>query len=376
MARSSKSRWIWQQPQWPAFTWNAEALVASLARARRAQGELAGVARLLDTELDLSSRLEVLSIEALATSAIEGEKLDPLAVRSSLARRLGVPLGSLRASPREVDGLVEVLVDAAANYDTPLIPQRLLSWQAALFPTGRSGLHKIRVGNLRGRAPMQIVSGPVGKERVHYEAPPQRGLRDELDRFLDWFNSPPRNLDGLLRAGIAHVWFEILHPFEDGNGRVGRALLDMALAQDERRSTRLYSLSARFNEKRDEYYAALERTSSGDLDITPWLQWFLEQVEAAVHSSELLVNRVLNKARFWLHHSQSELNPRQVKALTRLLDAGPAGFEGGMTNRKYASLTKTSPATAQRDLADLVAKKCVVQIGSGRAARYELTTAD
>lgn len=346
--------------------------MTSLARARRAQGELAGAARLLDTELDLSARLEVLSIEGLATSAIEGEKLDPTAVRSSLARRLGVPMGGLRSSPREVDGLVEVLVDATANYDTPLIPQRLLAWQAALFPTGRSGLREIRVGKLRDKAPMQIVSGPVGKERVHYEVPPQRNLRAELDRFLDWFNSAPPDLDGLLRAGIAHVWFEILHPFEDGNGRVGRALLDMALAQDEARSTRLYSLSARFNEKRDEYYAVLERTSSGDLGITPWLTWFLEQVTAAAQSSELLVNRVVNTARFWLHHSRSELSERQVKALARLLDAGPGGFEGGMTNRKYASLTKTSPATAQRDLADLVAKRCLVQVGSGRAARYEL----
>ena len=372
---SAKNRWIWQQPHWPAFTWDAGMLAAPLARARRAQGELGGIARLLDSGLDLTARLEVLSIEGLATSAIEGEKLDPLAVRSSLARRLGIPLAGLKSSPREVDGLVEVLLDASQNYDWPLTPRRLLAWQAALFPTGRSGLQDIRVGKLRGKAPMQIVSGPIGKERVHYEAPPQQRLRDELEAFLKWFNRPPPDLDGLLRAGVAHVWFEILHPFEDGNGRVGRALLDMALAQDEQRSTRLYSLSARFSERRDEYYAALERTSSGDLDITPWLKWFLEQVEAAARSSELLVNRVLNKARFWMRHSQSELNPRQVKALTRMLDVGVDGFAGGMTNRKYASLTKASPATAQRDLADLVEKQCLVQMGSGRAAHYQLAPA-
>ena len=219
---------------------------------------------------------------------------------------------------------------------------------------------------------MRIVSGPVGRDRVHYEAPPRDRLGEEMRVFLAWFNRPPADLDTLLRAGLAHAWFEILHPFEDGNGRVGRALLDMALAQDERRSTRLYSMSARFMDRRDEYYGALERTSGGDLDITPWLAWFLEQVEAATRSSESIVNAVLQKARFWMRHSQSELKERQLTALNRMLDAEPGGFAGGLTNRKYANLTKASPATAHRDLADLVAKGCLVISGSGRSVRYLL----
>jgi Fic family protein len=237
-------------------------------------------------------------------------------------------------------------------------------------------LHEIRVGKLRGKAPMRIVSGPVGRERVHYEAPLHDRLAAEVRNFLDWFNEPSASLDGLLRAGVAHAWFEIVHPFEDGNGRVGRALLDMALAQDERRSTRLYSMSARFMEKRDEYYGALEQTSAGGLDVTPWLQWFLEQVATATQSSESIIAAVMQKTRFWIRHSRTQLNERQLKALNRMFDAGPGGFEGGMTNKKYAHLTKSSPATAQRDLADLVAKQCLVPVGAGRAAHYELARVD
>ncbi len=377
---SHSQRWIWQRPGWPRFTWDTAALSAALARARRAQGELAGVARLLDSKLDLAAQLEVLTLEGLATSAIEGEKLDPNSLRSSIARRLGLPTAGLPRPTRSVEGLVEVLLDATQRHEQPLTLKRLCGWQAALFPTGRSGLHEIRVGQLRGNEPMRIVSGPVGRERVHYEAPPRQRLGAEMKAFIRWFNdwrperatSSPAFLDGLLRAGLSHVWFEILHPFEDGNGRVGRALLDMALTQDEQRSTRLYSLSARFMDQRDAYYAALERTSSGDSDVTSWLAWFLEQVEAATRSSESIVNSVLWKARFWVQHSQRELNERQLKALNRMLDPGPGGFVGGMTNKKYASLTKASPATAQRDLGDLVEKGCLVLVGSGRGARYEL----
>jgi Fic family protein len=311
-------------------------------------------------------------LEGLTTSAIEGEKLNPDSLRSSIARRLGLPTAGLPRPSPAVEGLVEVLLDATQRYQQPLTLERLSGWQAALFPTGRSGLLEIRVGTLRGRAPMQIVSGPIGRERVHYEAPPRARLGREMRSFLKWFNVPPAGLDGLLRAGLAHAWFEVLHPFEDGNGRVGRALLDMALARDENRSVRLYSMSARFMDQRDAYYAALERTSSGDLDITPWLLWFLEQVEAAVRSSETLVAAVVQKARFWMQHAQSEINERQLKALNRMLDAEPGGFVGGMTNKKYATLTKASPATAQRDLASLVDKGCLVLVGTGRGARYEL----
>jgi len=365
-------RWIWQQPKWPRLSWEQAALATPLSKARRAQGELLGMARLLDPKQDLAAQLEVLTLEGLKTSAIEGEELDPKAVRSSLARRLGLPTGGLPRPSRSVEGLTEVLLDATQKHEAALTLKRLSSWQAALFPTGRSGLHEIRVGRLRGKQPMRIVSGPLGRERVHYEAPPHGRLAAEVRAFLEWYNEPPRDIDGLVRAGIAHAWFEIVHPFEDGNGRVGRALLDMALAQDEQRSTRLYSLSARFMSVRDEYYEALERTSSGPLDITPWLVWFLAQLEAAIRSSESIVEAVLTRTRFWMQHSRSEVSERQLKALGRMLDTLPQEFVGGMTNKKYAHLTGASPATAQRDLADLVSKGYLVLRGGGRAARYEL----
>ena len=245
MAVKPLTPWIWQRPEWPGFYWDSACLAQPLANARRAQGELIGMARLLDPDSDLHAQLEVLTSDGVATSAIEGERLDPNAVRSSLARRLGLPTAGLPAPPRSVQGLVDVLIDATKKLDKPLTVKMLGDWQASLFPTGRSGLTKIRVGQLRGTAPMQIVSGPIEKQRVHYEAPPRSRLERELKRFVDWFNAPPADVE-LLRAGVAHAWFELIHPFEDGNGRVGRALLDRALAQDKNRSVRLYSLSARF----------------------------------------------------------------------------------------------------------------------------------
>ena len=372
MASKRLKPWIWQNPKWPHFTWDAGALSTPLAAARRAQGEVAGMARLLDANADLQAQLEVLTKEGIATSAIEGEKFDPGSLRSSLARRLGLPTAGLPPATRSVDGLVEVLVDATRDFNEPLQLKRLHSWQAALFPTGRSGLHEIRVGNLRGEDPMQIVSGPIGRERVHFEAPPRDRLDEEMKVFLAWFNKTPKGSDGLLRAGLAHAWFEVVHPYEDGNGRVGRALLDRALAQDENRSTRLYSMSARFESGRDEYYDALGAFSTGTMDVTPWLQWFLIQVEAAAKSSEHTVNRVVAKAQYWARHADVTLNERQKKALNLLLDAGSQGFVGGMTNKKYGSLAKTSPATAQRDLAELVEKGCLVLTGAGRSVRYEL----
>jgi len=364
--------WIWQQDGWPTFHWDVAALAAPLAAARRAQGEVAGMARLLDEDSDVSAQVEVLTREGVATSAIEGESVDPGAVRSSLARRLGLPTAGLPPAPRHVDGLVDVMLEATRDAAHPLSLQQLAAWQAALFPTGRSGLHEIRVGELRGDAPMQIVSGPVGRERVHYEAPPRERLDTEMKWFLAWFNKPPADLDGLLRAGVAHAWFELVHPFEDGNGRVGRALLDRALAQDEGRARRLYSVSARFAAVRDEYYDALGELSRGGLDCTPWLRWFLAQVEVAAQTTEGTVRHALRKARFWLAHAAKALNERQKKGINAMLDAGPQGFTGGMTNKKYAHLTKASPATAQRDLAQLVELGCLVLEGAGRGARYVL----
>src|SRR5580658_4245621 len=290
--------WIWQRHDWPQFRWDPARLAQPLATARKAQGELIGMARLLDPDSDLHAQLEVLTSDGVATSAIEGERLDPNAVRSSLARRLGLPTAGLPAPQRSVEGLVDVLLDATRKLDKPLTQRMLSGWQAALFPTGRSGLVKIRVGALRGTSPMRIVSGPIDRQKVHYEAPPRRGLERELKRFLDWFNEPPADVDGLARAGLAHAWCELIHPFEDGNGRVGRALLDRALAQDEHRSSRLYSLSAQFMVVRSEYYEALQALSRGDLDATDLLRWFLDQIVAACADSAHTVERVLSKARF------------------------------------------------------------------------------
>jgi Fic family protein len=372
MAGKPLKPWIWQQPAWPDFHWDSGLLARPLAAARRAQGELIGMARLLDPDSDLQAQLEVLTSEGVATSAIEGERLDPNAVRSSLARRLGLPTAGLPAPSRTIEGLVDVLIDATQKLDAPLTVKMLSRWQGALFPTGRSGLTKIRIAQLRGTAPLRIVSGPIGKHRIHYEAPPRSGLEHELKRFVDWFNARPADVDGLLRAGVAHAWFELIHPFEDGNGRVGRALLDRALAQDERRSTRLYSLSARFMAKRSEYYDALQALSRGTLDATDWLQWVLDQIVAACADSAQMVERVLAKARFWMRHGQSRLNARQQKALNALLDAGAGGFVGGMTNKKFAHLNHVSPATAQRDLAGLAERGILRAQGRGRSVRYEL----
>ncbi len=369
---SAQLKWVWQQPKWPAFTWSERTLSPLLMRARRAQGEVLGRSKLLDASLDLSAQAEILTLDGINTSAIEGETIELPSLRSSIARRLGLPNAGMRVAPRHVDGLVEVLLDATQKHDNPLTFKRLCAWQAALFPTGRSGLHEIRVGKLRGNAPMRIVSGAIGREKVHYEAPPHAGLKLQATKFLQWFNEPPARLDGLLRAGIAHLWFELLHPFEDGNGRVGRALMDMAIAQDESREMRLYSLSSQFMQHRDDYYSALAKVSVESLNITPWLAWFLQQVADAAHDSEATIAHVLTKARFWMRHAQSHLNVRQRKALNRMLDVGPDGFEGGMTNRKYRHLTGASAATAQRDLAELVANECLRVVNAGRSSQYEV----
>jgi Fic family protein len=311
--------------------------------------------------------------DGLTTSAIEGERLDVDAVRSSVARRLGLPTAGLPAPPRAVDGLIDVLLDATRQHDAPLTAERLFGWQAALFPTGYSGLHAIRVGALRGNEPMQVVSGGIGKEKVHFIAPPRKGLEAEVDRFLAWFNASPAGIDGLVRAGLAHLWFVTLHPFEDGNGRLARAITDMALSQDEHQPMRLFSLSAQIQREREGYYDILERTQRGGLDVTEWLVWYLTQVEAAATAAGQTVANTLAKARFWLGHQTTALNERQRKVLNRLLDAGPSGFEGGISTRKYMGLSKTSRATAYRELADLVEKGCLRRTGKGgRSSGYEI----
>jgi Fic family protein len=332
---------------------------------------LLGTAQVLDPALSQEAWRDILTEDALSTAAIEGQKLDPAGLRSSISRNLGLPTAGLPRPSREADGLVQVLLDATRNHDAPLTLKRLLAWQAALFPTGYSGLHRIRAGKLRGRAPMQIVSGPVGYETVHFEAVPRDRLAKELSALLRWLNADQGALDGLMKAGLAHLWFETIHPFEDGNGRVGRALCDMVMARDEKQATRLYSLSAQFLVNRAEYYAQLERAQRGTLDVTEWLTWFLGQVAEACDRGNLTVERTLAKARFWLRHRDTAFNDRQRKALNRLLDA--PDFEGGMTNRKYASLTRASRVQAYRDLADLVDKGCLQPLASGgRSTAYRI----
>ncbi len=365
--------WIWQKPDWPAFRWDATKLGTALGRARLAQGKILGAARLLDTNLTREAVAAIVVEEGLTTSAIEGEQLDVDAVRSSVARRLGLPTAGLPVPPRTVDGLIEVLLDATRHYDTPLTFERLCGWQASLFPTGFSGMNRIRTGELRGEEPMQVVSMDAGTERIHFLAPPRRRVEKEVNGFLEWFATPTSDRDGLIRAGLAHLRFVTLHPFEDGNGRLARAITDMALAQDERRPMRLYSLSAQILRERESYYIVLENTQRGNLDVTDWLVWFLSQVEAAAGAAEQTVATTLAKARFWLRHQSTSINTRQRKVLNRLLDAGPGGFEGGINTRKYGSLTKTSRSTAYRELSDLVDKGCIRSTGKGgRSSAYEI----
>ncbi len=362
-------QWIWEQRNWPRFSWDEAAIASPLGQARLAQGRVLGAVGILDPALTNEAVAAVLVGEGLATSAIEGERLDANAVRSSVARRLGLPAAGLPAPPRSVDGLIEVLLDATRGHASPLTVERLRRWHAALFPTGQSGLRRIRTGALRGDDPMQVVSQRGGRERVHFVAPPRERLERELRRFLDWFANPPAGLDGLLRAGLTHLWFVTLHPFEDGNGRIARALTDMALAQDEREAQRFFSLSARIEQEREAYYDALEKAQRGNLEVTPWLSWFLEQTAAACATAETTVSGVLAKARFWLRYPGANFNDRQRRVLNRLLDAGPGGSEGGITTRKYANLTRVSRATAYRELSDLVTKGCLEPAGGGGRSR-------
>lgn len=369
--------WIWDQQEWPSFHWRDAEISTALARSRLAQGRILGAAGLLDPALTLDADVSILVEDGVQTSAIEGERLDVDAVRSSVARHLGLPTAGLPVPSRSIDGLIDVLLDATRQYDAPLTLERLLSWQAALFPTGYSGLRAIRSGQLRGTDPMEVVSGGVGRERIHFLAPPRERLDGELAHFLDWFAAPPVSLDGLVRAGIAHLWFITLHPFEDGNGRLARAVTDMAIAQDEGRPMRLFSLSAQIQRQRSAYYKTLERTQRGDLDVTPWLLWFLAQVEDAATNAHAIVGRTLGKARFWLRFQDVTLNERQRKVLNRLLDAGPEGFLGGISNRKYMGLTRTSRATASRELSDLASKGCLVPFGKGgRSSAYQIPWAE
>lgn len=371
---SGLTQYIWQHSQWPKFTYDANQLLLSLGRCRNLQGQLIQQVSSLGLDLELATQLESLTQEAVKTAEIEGEFYNPEAVRSSIANRLGLSTAGLPAAPRHIDGLVDVLLDATGLNNPTLTSDRLQAWQAALFPTGRSGLHEIEVGKWRSQE-MQIVSGRHGREKVHYVAPPPGNIKQEMRSFFDWWDaSHPRfeNEDAILRAGIAHYWFVAIHPFDDGNGRIARALSDMALAQAEGTAKRCYSLSSMIMEARDGYYKVLEKTSNGKGDITDWLRWFLDRHELALRHSKQTISKVLDLSHFWQNVSHISMNDRQRKVVKKLLEAGKDGFEGGFTARKHQGMIKGSRATLARDVADLVEKKILLVSGEKKGARYEL----
>ena len=366
-------RYIWQDPDWPKFKWRTDEILSLHGQIRYHQGAFLEKISSLGFDLAQHTHADIVAMEVINTSAIEGEKLNSESVRSSVGHKLGLPNGGLQyRRDQKVDGLVEVLLDATHHYDKPLSVERLWGWQAALFPTGYSGMIPITVGQWRKdlEKPMQVVSGPYGKEKVHFEAPPATYIDPEMSKFISWFNSED-NIDGLLKAGIAHLWFVTLHPFDDGNGRIARAITDMALAMDEDNPQRFFSFSSQIMADRESYYDILKIVQKGDLDITDWIKWFLKSMDTAIINSEKMLGSTMAKARFWNHFAQVELNQRQSKVLNRLLDAGPDGFEGGLKNKKYVGMTKASRATAQRELADLLEKGALVQLpGGGRSTSY------
>lgn len=367
--------WIWKSPTWPKLTYRAEPLAEPLKCARAESGRLFGKAEAIGATELASVEGEVWSSEAVATAAIEGEVLNLASVRSSVAHRLGIKADFMAAVPRNVEGLLDVMESAAGDWESDLTRERLCRWQAALFPAGGTALRNIETGRYRTRSdPMQIVSGPVGSETVHYVAPPSAAVPAEMHAFLDWFNrSRTTSEDGLLRAGIAHVWFESIHPFEDGNGRVGRAVVDLALAQAAGRATRLHGVSTELHRRQTQYYDALNEAQRGTGDVTEWLGWFLRIYADACHATSALVDECLVRARFWSDHKHIALNERQRKVINKMLEAGPGLFEGGLTLRKYINMTDASRATAFRDIADLVEHAVLVAEGTGRATRYNLT---
>ena len=362
--------YIWQRPEWPRFQQDTARLAKHLARTRHIQGKLLGRMEALGFEMRSEATLRTLTEDVVKTSEIEGEILAPDQVRSSIATRLGLNIGGLPAADRNVDGVVEMALDATRNYAEPLTEERLFSWHAALFPTGRSRMRRIRVGQWRDDAdgPMEVVSGPIGRQRVHYTAPPAECLGDEISRFLEWFHDT-QSMEPVLAAGVAHLWFVTIHPFEDGNGRIARAIADMALARSEESPERFYSMSAQICLERDAYYGILETTQKGGLDITDWQVWFLECLARAIGNAPQTLAAILTKDSFWEAHASDRLNERQVKILNRLLD----GFEGKLTSSKWAAMNHCSQDTANRDIRDLIDRGILVRSrAGGRSTSYEL----
>jgi Fic family protein len=362
--------YIHELKDWPHFWWKDEAIATRLAAVRHRQGRLIGRMEALGFRLQEEAVLQTLTEDVLKSSEIEGEVLNKDQVRSSIARRLGIDIGALTPADRDVEGVVEMMLDATQHYDQPLTAERLFGWHAALFPTGRSGMHRIRVGDWRddSSGPMQVVSGPFGRERVHYEAPKAERLVAEMKTFLEWFEAT-NDIDPVLKAALAHLWFVTIHPFEDGNGRIARAIADMALARSEHSRRRFYSMSAQIRSERNAYYDMLEATQKGDMDVTGWLSWFLECLDRAFDRAEGAYSTVLAKARFWERHVQTDLNERQRLVINRLLD----GFEGKLTSSKWASLAKCSQDTALRDIEDLVRRQVLAKNpAGGRSTSYSL----
>lgn len=365
-------RYIWESKKWFDFKYDEAVLLKPLSELRVLEGKLLERVASLGIKLETEAQADVLVEETIRTAEIEGQKLDRDAVRSSVAYKLGLPRG-VGPHDRNIDGLVDVLLDAVRFHDKPLSLPRLNGWQASLFPTGYSGLRKIKTGKLRGNEPMQVVSGPIGKEKVHFEALPRERLNEEMRLFVKWWNSSLGNLDGVLRAATAHLRFVTIHPFEDGNGRLARALTDMALAQEEKLKVRYYSVSSEIMRQRDEYYEILEDVQRCRVDATEWYLWFINCVIASIKHSQDSIANVFMRVEFWRQHAQMQLNERQKKIINRLLEAGPGNFIGGLTTRKYAGITKISRATAFREIADMLDKKILRQLsGKGRSVHYDL----
>ena len=369
--------YIHELPGWPHFQWDKKRLAVKVAAVRYRQGRMLGALERLGIKLREEAILRTLTEEVVKSSEIEGEILDREQVRSSLARRLGIDVGALKPADRDVEGVVDMILDATRDYRKPLTAERLFGWHAALFPTGYSGLHKIAVGKWRTEeaGAMRVVSGAIGRERTHFEAPEAKRLDKEMAAFLEWVEDKAVEsmVDPVLRAAIAHLWFVTIHPFEDGNGRIGRAIIDMMLARAEKSAQRFYSMSAQIRKERGKYYDYLEETQKGDLDITDHLEWFLGCMERAFDGAEIILKDVLRKARFWERHSGEEFNVRQRNILNRLME----GFEGKLTSSKWAKITKCSQDTAGRDIEDLIKRHILKKdAAGGRSTSYSLVESE
>lgn len=365
--------YIWEANDWPSFRWNSEVLIGPVAEARFDQGRFLEAMGSLGFDAQLTSELEAMSADVIKTSAIEGEVLNPASVRSSISRRLGLSEAGLAPMDQKVEGVVEMMLDVTRNHAPALTVERIFGWHAALFPTGYSGISKIDVGRWRTDAngPMQVISGRYGRQKVHYEAPPAGGLEAEMARFLRWFNEDSRRLDGILRSGIAHLWFVTIHPLDDGNGRCARAVADLAIAQMEGTGQRFYSMSSQIERETKTYYELLEATQKGGLDITDWLEWFAQCYRRAVLDAEKTGKMVVDKARFLRRLAGGPaLSERQAKIVRRLLD----GFEGNLTSTRYASMAGCSQDTASRDIGDLIEKGILARNpGGGKRTSFSLT---